>query len=188
MRLSAASDGDLLQRVRSKDVAALETLYDDYAPYVLGIAIQILRSRDDAEEVVQDVFWKIWHRNLQYDPLRGRFSTWLFAIARNEALDHLRRRRVRAARAEDPPPIAEAAGTEDPEQLTYLADRRRALTHALAALTAPERDVLRLAFFQGCSHSEVAERTGEPLGTVKSRIRRAVDKLRESLQDGGALS
>jgi RNA polymerase sigma-70 factor (ECF subfamily) len=183
--MAAASDGELLASLVEGDEAALVRLYEAYAPSVMGIAYNILRSRPEAEEVVQEVFCRLWTRGVTYDAARGRFATWLFVVARNVALD---RRRASVRRFE----VLDSAANEpdverhdDPESSAFLGEVRRNVAGALASLSATERDTIELAFYRGLSQSEIADRIGEPLGTVKSRMRRATEKLRTVLAAGG---
>ena len=173
-------DGDLLARLYAGDRCALEALYSGHSAYVMAVALRILRNREEAEEVVQDVFWQLWKGRVRYDARRGRFGTWLFAIARNRALDKLRSRR--GPSDSDPDHVLEQlAGSEDPELDTYSRERQARILGALGELSEEQRSAIELAFYGGLSHSEIAEHIGEPLGTVKSRIKRGMGRLREIL-------
>jgi RNA polymerase sigma-70 factor (ECF subfamily) len=180
-----ATDGDLLRRLSERETLALEALYARYSSYVMGISLRILADRDDAEEVVQDVFWQLWKAELRYDPARGRFSTWLFSVARFRCLDRLRSRERALPRAS----LHELAATEAPddqESEAYLVERQKEVRAVLARLPAPQRTAIELAFFHGLTHGEIADKTGDALGTVKSRIRRGLAQLRGSLPHLGA--
>ena len=173
-------DGDLLARLYAGDRRALEALYSGHSAYVMAVSLRILRNREEAEEVVQDVFWQLWKGRVRYDAARGRFGTWLFAIARNRALDKLRSRKGPSER--DPVQVLEQlAGSEDPELDTFSRERQLRILGALGELNEEQRRAIELAFYGGLSHSEIAEHTGEPLGTVKSRIKRGMARLREIL-------
>ena len=170
-------DGDLLARVYAGDRSALEALYVGHSGYVMAVALRILRDRGEAEEVVQDVFWQLWQGRARYDENKGRFTTWLFAIARSRSLDQLRRRK-RAGDVATNTIVDDLPGTEDPEMDTYAREQQARITTALDSLSGEQRQVIELAFYDGLSHGEIAARTGEPLGTVKSRIKRGMSRLR----------
>jgi RNA polymerase sigma-70 factor (ECF subfamily) len=178
---TALSDGDLWVRLRERDMESLETLYSRYGSYVHALALRMLRRAEEAEEVVQDVFWQLWKNEASYDPARGGFRTWLFAITRSRCIDRLRRSRSRPA-PEPPAATPPAAKAPDPEEEAYLSERQRHVVAAFRALPEAQRLVLEMGFFDGLTHREIAERLGEPLGTVKSRIKMGMDKLGESLR------
>ena len=178
--LQTDRDFELLSRLYAGDVAALDGLYTIHSGYVMAVALRILRSREEAEEVVQEVFWQLWKGKARYDPRRGKVSTWLFTIARSRALDRLRRRRELSNR--DPLELlSEEAASDDPEVDAFVGERRSRVLTALATLTDGQRRSIELAFYSGLTHSEIAARTGEPLGTVKSRIKRGLARLRDAL-------
>jgi RNA polymerase sigma-70 factor, ECF subfamily len=169
------SDAALAAALEARDPAALAAFYDRYAGYALAVALRVLRDRQEAEEAVQDAFWQIWSGRVRYDPLRGRFRTWLFMVARSRALDRLRRRSpARAAQPLRDLP-SDASGPED-------AELQRGLLRLVGRLTRNQRDAVLLAFYEGLTHEEIAERLGEPVGTVKSRIRRGLLELRAALE------
>ena len=179
-----SSDGELLRQLAERDSLALEILYARYSGYVMGISLRILCSREEAEEVVQDVFWQLWKAELAYDPSRGRFSTWLFSVARFRSLDHLRARKRTLPRASLHEHVAREVAP-DQEAETCLVERQKEVRALLMRLPAEQRAAIELAFFQGLTHDEIAARTGEALGTVKSRIRRGLARLRVSLEQVG---
>lgn len=175
------SDGDLWVGLRERDMASLEALYARYGSYVYALALRMLGRSEEAEEVVQDVFWQLWKNENEYDPARAAFRTWLFAITRSRCLDRLRRHRTRFA-SELPPGSGLGSAAPDPEQEAILAERQKHVVAAFQALPEPQRRVLEMGFFSGLTHREIAERLGEPLGTVKSRIKMGMDKLKDSLR------
>lgn len=176
-----SGDAELLSRLRMGDVEALETLYLRYSGYVYALALRVLANGQEAEEATQDVFWRLWKGQLEYRPERGRFSTWLFAVTRNRAVDALRR----AGRRPSTQPLSGEApddATDSPEETAYLGERRRQLATALGELPSAQRQALELCYFSGMTHREVAHELGEPLGTVKSRIKLGMAKIRQSLE------
>jgi RNA polymerase sigma-70 factor (ECF subfamily) len=161
------------------ETSALAALYDRHAGYALGIAQRILGDRAEAEEVVQDVFWQLWSSRLRYDERRGKFTTWLFTVARNRAVDRLRRR---ASRPTGEPDLMDGlAGHDDALGRVIEGERKRSVLAALEQLSPGQREAIELSFYRGLTHSEIAQETGEPLGTVKSRMSRALVALRDAL-------
>ena len=178
---ASSSDGELLRRLEARESDALEALYAHYSGYVMGIALRILGSREEAEEVVQDVFWQLWKATLCYDPARGRFSTWLFSVARNRSIDRLRAAN-RAPLRSSAAALERVAGAADLENETYLVERQKEVRAQLELLPTDQRAAIELAFFRGLTHGEIAAETGEALGTIKSRIRRGLLRLKQGLE------
>lgn len=178
-----ATDGELLRRLSEREAHALEVLYARYSSYVMGISLRMLASREEAEEVVQDVFWQLWKAELRYDPARGRFSTWLFSVARFRCLDRLRARDRGLPRA-SLRELERTAAPDDQEAEVFLVERQKEVRAVVASLPEEQRAAIELAFFRGLTHDEIADLTGEALGTVKSRIRRGLARLRGALPDG----
>lgn len=181
-RVPAPNDDlDLIRRAARGDGAAVLALYDRHAPAVLALAQRILGSRDEAEEVLQDAFVRVWQDAASYDPGRAGFRAWIFTIARNRALDVLRRRATaRKTAASLEPPSA----PERPDA-SIAADAER-VKRAIEGLPDAQRQALELAYYEGLTHVQIAERTGAPLGTVKTRILDGMRKLREIIEGGGA--
>jgi RNA polymerase sigma-70 factor (ECF subfamily) len=168
------------------DESALGELYDRYGSLVFSLALRMVGTTEAAEDVVQDAFYRVWRQAATYDASRGRFSTWLLNIARNLGIDELRRRAVRphlvvGPEIEEQMGVVAAPSDTDPAEQAWLTERRAAVANALAQLPAPQREALELAYFTGLSQSEIAVRLGEPLGTIKTRIRLGMMKLHESL-------
>lgn len=181
-----APDHALLRRIAERDERALAELYDRWAERVRDVAYWILQDEEEADEVVEDTFWQVWRTADRYDRRRAPGSTWLGMIARSRALDRLRARRRAGAEGSVPAcrafAEAQAAGPgDDPLAEQEGAERRAAVAAALGSLPEEQRRVLELAFFDGLSHAEVAARADLPLGTVKTRIRLAIMKLRQHL-------
>lgn len=162
----------LLQRLAQGDKAALADFYDLYAGLVNGLALRILRDVSEAEDVVQEVFLRVWRQADRYDPQRGTPEAWLCTMARTRALDRLRRRAARREDALEAAPMA----TLLPRNEEALAVRK-----ALDALSTDQRRAVELAYYGGLTQSEIAQALGEPLGTIKTRIRTAMLRLREAL-------
>ena len=163
----------LIRRMTTGDAQALAEIYDHYAGLVNGLALRILRDRTEAEDVVQEVFVQIWRQAARFDPGRGSPEAWICTMARTRALDRLRRR---ASRREEPSEAAPGA-TEVPRTEEALAVRK-----ALTTLSTDQRRALELAYYEGLTQTEIAERLGEPLGTIKTRIRTAMIRLRDVLE------
>jgi RNA polymerase sigma-70 factor, ECF subfamily len=179
---SRQADQASLARIAGGDQMAFAELYDRHARLVFSLALRILRERADAEDVVQEVFAQVWTQAGRYDPARGAVAAWMLMLARSRAIDRLRARRARPESAAEPSTaesLPDSAATQDLELLS--AEQVERLQRALTDLPDSQRMALELAYYEGLTHTEVAARLGEPLGTVKTRIRQAVIKLRESL-------
>ncbi|HMG76856.1 MAG TPA: sigma-70 family RNA polymerase sigma factor [Pyrinomonadaceae bacterium] len=177
---SQYSDNDLLHAVARKDEAALAAIYDRYRLILFGLILRILHDRAEAEDVLQEVFLQVWRRAADFDEARGRAFTWLVTIARSRALDRLRSAGSRARLAEG------AAQTPRDDVSDAALDALKSETsaivrEALAQLPDEQRRTLFLAYFEGLTQVEIAARLGDPLGTVKTRMRSGVIKLRELL-------
>lgn len=177
------ADEWLVRRIAAGDGMALRQIYDRYVRLVFSIAYRRTQDAACAEEIVQEVFCKVWRRGADYRPERGRFSSWLIGIAEHQSIDELRRRRVRPvmqSAEEESVPVATEGNPGD--VLDHALDRAR-VAGALAQIPPAQRAVIELAFFEGLSHPEIADRCGMPLGTVKARIRLGMTKLKGLLQE-----
>lgn len=176
------SDELLMARVAAGDSAALEQLYSRYGRIAYGLALKILANAEAAEDVVQEGFWRVWNRAATFQAGSGQFAPWLFGIVRNLCIDELRRRQSRplafANDADDQALLAVPDAQSDLHALTWEAERRRLITGALAELPPDQRQVIELAYFGGLSQREIAEKLNHPLGTVKTRVRLALAKLK----------
>jgi RNA polymerase sigma-70 factor, ECF subfamily len=175
---SSYSDFELIQEIIRGDEKAFLMLYDRFASHVYGLTLRVLGDAMLAEEATQDTFLKLWSRARQFAPSQGELAYWLLTIAHRTALDRLRleNRRVPASNAHDP----EEAWSLIPDENTMNADSRwRSLHFAVQTLPDDQRQVIDLAYYKGMSQSEIAEVLGWPLGTVKTRLRTAMQTLRQ---------
>ena len=176
-------EATLPERLIHKDVKAFEQLYDLHSRTVYSLVRRIIQQSSTAEEVVQDVFLQLWRNAAKYDSEKGPFVPWLLTLARNRALDHLRLKSERQRRREDltevMPPLAIAPEYEEILDQKRRAERVQAL---MGSLHPRQKQAIELAYFEGLSHSEIAEALKEPLGSVKSWIRNGLQRLKEGLQ------
>lgn len=182
-RITEQDDRALVAAVARRQENALDQLYERYQTVVYHLALKVLNSRESAEEVVHEVFWQVWREAERYDPQRGSVGAWLATMARSRAIDALRSRRSSPVAEEDIDERSSATGlADDPEERASLDQRAALVRSALDSLPADQRTALELAFFSDLSHMEIAERLNEPLGTVKTRIRSAMIRVRERLR------
>jgi RNA polymerase sigma-70 factor, ECF subfamily len=189
-RADELSDEQLMARLTGPEVeAALSELYDRYSRTVYGVGIKILGDRSSAEELVQEVFLKVWRSSGTFDPSRASFSTWLYRVTRSCALDLYRKRAHRVHQIPDGETHVvttrdSSAGPQEVVDESWLSWR---VSRALEVLDASHKEVINLAYFEGFSQREISERTGVPLGTVKSRTANAFKKLRRELAVGDTM-
>lgn len=183
----AATDSELMAGLVAGDLTALEGLYDRYATLVFSVSLRIVRDRQIAEDVTQEVFLRLWRRPALYDHERGRLLGWLLSVTRNRAIDEQRRRRRRdqSESGDVPWQLRSEDRQDDPALVAHLAELRRTVSAALALLPAAQREALELSYFSGLTQVEIAERTNTPLGTVKTRVRLGMRRLRGALADLG---
>jgi RNA polymerase sigma factor (sigma-70 family) len=180
---SRLDDKQLLQAIVEGRQEAVGELYDRFSNLLMALAYRVLGNVQDAEEILQETFLQVWNQAARYDPRRSSVSTWLVLITRSRAIDRLRSRRVQArtvtaAEQENPLSHTSPSGVGN----VLLHERRQRLGDELAKLPPEQRQVLELAFYGGATQSEIAEQTGIPLGTVKTRTLLAMKKLRAALQ------
>lgn len=180
--LTAAEMASLLAEVGStRSVAAFERLFRHFGPRVKSYLVALTKDAASAEELMQETMITVWNKAALFDPGRGSVTTWVFTIARNLRIDALRKARRPSFDPEDPAFVPE---DEPPAEDTLIqAEKARALGQAMQTLPEEQAELLRLSFFEEASHSTIAERTGLPIGTVKSRIRLAFGRLRAQLGD-----
>ena len=177
-----ALDARCMRRICEGEETAVAELYDRYSPMVLGLALKIVRDALEAEDVVHDAFIAIVERADQYRPERGSVVAWLVTTVRNLSLDRARRRIRRAQITDEELRHEPAEPIADPEAISWLEHERIAVRAALGKLSPSQRATLEIAFFEGLSYPEIAEREKIPLGTVKSRAARALNALRAALE------
>ena len=170
----------LLARFRAGDESAFAAVFDGWSGAVFRLAAGILGEDTEAEDVVEETFWQAWRTRETFDPRRGTLTAWLMTIARSRALDRRRATGRRRETVMDPPALA-AVPAAQPRDAAEVEEVSRLVRAALDDLGVEQREVIQLAYFEGLSQSEIAERTAQPLGTVKTRVRLAMEKLRDRL-------
>ena len=176
-------ENEIWTRINKGDSAAFAELYDGFASAMFSLSLQILNDRWEAEEVIQDVFSYLWRKPDSYSPSKGKFSSWLLVITRNRSIDRYRSRKRRLDRGQSDEVLNQKedfSQTDGAEEAT-LNDERKQLRVAFRLLPPDQRQVLELSYFKGFNHKEISEKLDLSLGTVKSRIRLGVEKLRNSL-------
>jgi RNA polymerase sigma-70 factor (ECF subfamily) len=180
-----ANDVELLKAIAARDEVALAGLYDCYRAILFGLLMRILNNREEAEDVLQEVFLQVWRKAADFDESRGRPFTWLVTLARSRGIDRLRtlaaRERVAVAGAREGSDEISDAATD-----AFKSEQRGLVSDALAKLPDEQKRPIMLAYFDGLTQSEIATRTGAPLGTVKTRMRTGMIRLRELLAGQGA--
>ncbi len=172
-RIDAGSDTRLVARIRAGDQQALSELYDRYSSVVYGVALRILQDTGAAEDILQDIFLQLWRRPDAFDSSRGSLTAWLAVIARHRSIDRLRQRKPETDIEECV--IAGGADPRDETERTLVIEKVRI---AMNEMGVEQRTAMEMAFFQGLTHTEIAEKTGQPLGTIKTRIRSGLQMLR----------
>lgn len=180
---SLALDLALVRRIVDGDEAALGSLYDRYGGLVYSVALRVLRDAQAAEEILQDIFHHLWRAASRFDPARGSLPGWLLVTTRNRSIDRLRRRTPEFTDDLLPENIV-LPGSAAIDMESNIAQSRllEKVRGAIGKLPDTQRELMVLAYFEGLTHSEIAERTGEPLGTVKSRLRAAIAWLKKEMQ------
>jgi RNA polymerase sigma-70 factor (ECF subfamily) len=172
-----ATDVSLVMAIRAGDEGAMATLYDRYSSIVYAVSLRVLADTGAAEDVLQEVFMQLWRNPGVFDSSRGNLGAWLAVIARNRAIDTLRKRRPETD-------IADVVVSVEPD-MAGEAERSRAMAKVrgtLSGMPAAQRSALEMAYFEGLTHTEIAAKTGEPLGTIKTRIRAGLMALRKAFE------
>jgi RNA polymerase sigma-70 factor (ECF subfamily) len=180
------ADEQVAARVSGGDEGALGVLYDRYSRAVYSLILRMVRDQQAAEDLTQDVFLRVWQQAGTYSREKGRFVSWILGIAHNAAVDELRRRKARPQQVYEDPAATRsfldmADGSPGLDELALNGVRREAIVEALALLPRDQREVIELAYFGGHTQSQIAVLTGQPLGTIKTRTRLALHRLREAL-------
>ncbi|HEU4364830.1 MAG TPA: sigma-70 family RNA polymerase sigma factor [Candidatus Krumholzibacteria bacterium] len=178
--MDATRDAALIHRMRDRDETALSELYDAYAGFVYSLARGIVRNDGDAEDITQELFFRVWERAGTFDPSRGSPAAWITTMTRRLAIDKTRSRSYQARAREASIDVVPATAAVDGTAAVLSAEANQVLD-ALNRLDEPYREVIRLSYYEGLSHSGIASRLGTPLGTVKSRLREGVVQLRKLL-------
>jgi len=179
-------DPDLLARVARGDRGAFGQLYEQSSTLLFSLALRILGDRESAADLLQDVYLEVWRKRVSYDAARGSPMAWLVTMTRSRAIDRVRSRTAKGHSVTDPidnsPAVQLADGNPSPLEVSAGTETRNLVGEALAELPEAQRKAIELAFYHGLSHSEIAARLNEPLGTVKTRIKLGMDKLRTVLR------
>lgn len=186
MTLPQLDDAELVDQIAQRNETALSELYDRYHRLIFSVALNVVGRQEEAEEIMLDVFTRVWEKAHTYRSDRAKVSTWLTRLARNRAIDVLRRENVRPMKYSvswadvwpEPPD-----GKDLPESAVHLTLQKQRVRQAISTLPDIQKEVLALAYFKGYSHSEIAQALDIPLGTVKGRIRGGMQKLRFLLKD-----
>lgn len=182
-------DLTLMAAISAGDSGALEILYDRYSAVVYRMALRIVKNQELAEDIVQEVFWRVWRRSASFERERGRVAQWLFGVAHNLCIDELRRMRSRPISVYedvDHPLIQQLADEHvDVASAAIETEQRQIISDALSQLPMAQRQAIELAYFGGLSHQEIALKLNRPLGTVKTRVRLGLHKLKSLLSSHG---
>ena len=179
---TAPQDMALMRRIADHDPAALRELYDRHAGLVYAIALKMLKSREDADDLVTDLFWELWNKSARYDPARAAPVTYMVTLARSRCIDRLRRSGRQPASSLDASAQQQASADPTPFEDALLGENRELVRTALSTLDDNQRRALESAYYEGLTHSEIAEKLGKPLGTVKTYIRQGLIRLRETMR------
>jgi RNA polymerase sigma-70 factor (ECF subfamily) len=171
------SDKSLMERVRVREQQAMAEIFDRYAGLVYSVALHVLKDSSHAEDVTQEIFFQLWRDPDSFSSSRGALATWLLVVARNRAIDHLRQRRP--GEPLDEVAVESTTNVQSEAERSIMMQRVRGI---IGDLPQEQQRSLQMAFFDGLSHSEIAEKIGQPLGTVKTRIRSALTSLRKRLE------
>jgi RNA polymerase sigma-70 factor (ECF subfamily) len=176
------TDAELIRAIQRGDEGALATLYDRYGAILFGLVVRIVNSRPEAEDVLQQVFMQVWNRAADFDETRGKAFSWLVTLARSRSIDRIRSLGVRARAVETANQSEAKVAFPTGEAAVFRSEQREMIRGVLAELPEDQREVLLLAYFEGLTQVEIAERLNTPLGTIKTRMRTGLTKLRDALK------
>lgn len=187
------ADEDIVVRIGTGDDSGIEVLYDRYSRVIFSLLLKMVQNQQVAEELTQEVFLRIWQQASSFQKERGRFVSWALGIAHHMAIDEIRRRKARPQQVYDDPKGARsllevADRLNEPDELALGEIRRECVVEALAQLPGSQREVIAMSYFGGLTQTQIAERKGEPLGTIKTRTRLGLQRLRLSLLEQGIRS
>ncbi len=189
MHQDDVTDEKLMSSVVRGDDKALELLYDRYAAQVRGLALRIMRERTTAEEIVQETFWRVWSRSKSFDARQGSFKNWMFTIAHRLAIDTIRRHKAQPQVELNEAKFGHIYNPEphddEVNEAVWHSERRDLLQTAMTQLPDKQAEIIHLSYYQGLTRQEISEKINTPLGTVHSRARLAMDKLRDALNKAG---
>jgi RNA polymerase sigma-70 factor (ECF subfamily) len=179
-----SAESRVIEQLRRRDPDGLAAAYDLYARAAFALFVRITRDKTAAEDLLQELFLRVWNRGRDFDPRKGTLEVWIMSIARNMAIDHVRSAQTRfSSRARPMHQVEALCFAHDPTGPEMRIHDVRTIREAFAALNAEEKRVMELAYFDGFSQSEIAERLQKPLGTVKSRMRSALQRLRTAVKE-----
>jgi len=182
MQKDTSADGAIADRLRGRDPEGLAMAYDRYGQMVYSLFVRVTRNEGVAEDLVQELFLRVWNRARDFDVAKGTFGVWILSIARNMAIDHMRSAQARfQSRIRTIEPTDQLAFSYKPKEAESAIDSARAVKKAFSSLNPNQKKVLELAYFEGFSQSEIAAQLQEPLGTVKSWMRSAIGKMRSAI-------
>jgi RNA polymerase sigma-70 factor (ECF subfamily) len=185
VQLVEIPDVELVRAIQRGDESALGALYDRYSAILFGLIVRIVNSRPEAEDILQQVFLQVWNRAANFDEARGKVFTWLVTLARSRAIDRLRSLAVRAKAVDTAGQTAPQSAPASGDEAVLRGEQREFIREILQELPDEQRTVLLLAYFEGLTQTEIAERLGQPLGTIKTRMRTALTRLRDALKGRG---
>lgn len=187
LHLNSKDEVDLIKRIKNRDEQALELFYDKYNKLIFSLVLSIVKRREEAEDVLQELFTKIWEKAHTYNENQGSVYSWVVTMSRNKAIDRIRSRRYKSEQKEstnsESPYEDFEADVQNPLEQTILNERAGYVKEALNSIPKEQRQVIMVAYFQGMTQSEISVELDLPLGTVKSRMRDGMMKLKNILQD-----